>query len=148
MGSYDFRVRVTGILVEEERILLVKQRVGSRAWSLPGGKAEAGETLEQAIIRELEEETGLGVRVDKLLYVCDLPEAEPPVVHVTFLLSRMAGKLRMPTNELETTRIDEIRMVPVAELTEYGFSAAFAELVRGGFPDAGSYRGHKSAIGL
>jgi ADP-ribose pyrophosphatase YjhB (NUDIX family) len=36
MGSYDFRVRVTGILVEEGRILLVKQQVGSRAWSLPG----------------------------------------------------------------------------------------------------------------
>lgn len=148
MDRYDFRVRVTGVLMEEDRILLVKQQVGSRGWSLPGGKAEAGETLSQAVVRELAEETGLAVQVDKLLYVCDLPEAEPPVVHVTFLLSKLSGELRLPTNELETTPIADIRMVPVSELTEYGFSATFAELVRARFPDAGAYRGHKSAIGL
>jgi ADP-ribose pyrophosphatase YjhB (NUDIX family) len=136
------------VLVEDGRILLVKQQVGERGWSLPGGKAEAGETLEAAIVRELAEETGLAVRADKLLYVCDLPEAEPPIVHVTFLLRRLSGELRMPTNELETTPIADIRMVPVAELTQYGFSRKFADLAQSGFPDAGAYRGHKSAIGL
>lgn len=148
MDRYQFRVRVTGILLKEDRILLVKQQVGARDWSLPGGKAEAGETLEQAIVREMAEETGLSVQVDKLLYLCDLPEADPPIVHVTFLLRECSGELRMPTNELETTPITDMRMVPVSELTSYGFSQTFMELVRSGFPGAGSYRGHKKAIGL
>ncbi|WP_240041339.1 NUDIX domain-containing protein [Paenibacillus ginsengarvi] len=148
MDRYEFRVRVTGVLIEKERILLVKQQVGDRGWSLPGGKAEAGETLEQAIIRELAEETGLNVQVEKLLYLCDLPEARPPILHVTFLLRKLSGELRMPTGEFETTPIADVRMVPVAELELYGFSRKFAELAASRFPDAGTYRGHKSAIGL
>ena len=37
------QVRVTGILIEDERILLVKQSVSAeRGWSLPGGRVEQG----------------------------------------------------------------------------------------------------------
>ncbi len=32
------QVRVTGILIEDEKILLVKQKVANRNWSLPGGR--------------------------------------------------------------------------------------------------------------
>ncbi|MDZ4938597.1 NUDIX domain-containing protein, partial [Clostridium perfringens] len=68
------QVRVTGILIEDERILLVKQSVSSeRGWSLPGGRVEQGETLEEAMVREMEEETGLTTKVKKLLYLCDKP---------------------------------------------------------------------------
>ncbi|MBE7125919.1 NUDIX hydrolase [Bacillus mycoides] len=41
------QVRVTGILIEDEKVLLVKQRVANRNWSLPGGRVENGETLEE-----------------------------------------------------------------------------------------------------
>lgn len=37
------QVRVTGILIEDEKVLLVKQKVANRNWSLPGGRAENGE---------------------------------------------------------------------------------------------------------
>ena len=54
------KTRVTGILIEDQKILLVKQKVtDSRNWSLPGGALEFGETLEECIIREMFEETGL-----------------------------------------------------------------------------------------
>jgi ADP-ribose pyrophosphatase YjhB (NUDIX family) len=43
------QVRVTGILIEDEKVLLVKQRVANRNWSLPGGRVENGETLEEAM---------------------------------------------------------------------------------------------------
>lgn len=52
------QVRVTGILIEDEKVLLVKQKVANRNWSLPGGRVENGETLEEAMIREMREETG------------------------------------------------------------------------------------------
>ncbi len=143
------RVRVTGVLIEDGRILIVKQRVSAeREWSLPGGKVETGESLERAMVREMEEETGLQVRIAKLLYICDKPEADPPLVHVTFLLERVDGDIRMPSNEYETTMIHDVRMVPIAELPSYQFSETFTRLALNGFPDAGSYKGHKSAIGL
>jgi ADP-ribose pyrophosphatase len=58
MSNYAFQIRVTGILLQDEKILLVKQPVnGTRNWSLPGGRAEAGEKLEDSVIREIKEET-------------------------------------------------------------------------------------------
>lgn len=48
--------RVTGIMIEDDRILLLDQDTGgSRRWSLPGGKVEDGEILAQAPVREMRE---------------------------------------------------------------------------------------------
>lgn len=74
------QVRVTGILIEDEKVLLVKQKVANRNWSLPGGRAENGEMLEEAMVREMREETGLEVNIQKLLYVCDKPDASPSLL--------------------------------------------------------------------
>lgn len=149
MDNYLMRVRVTGIYVEAGEILLVKQKVGAdREWSLPGGKLERGESLADGMTREMKEETGLDIKVNRLLYVCDLPEAEPSVIHMTFLLDKISGEMTMPSNEYESTHIHDIRMVPIRDLEAYGFSAKFVEIVENGFPDAGSYKGHKRNIGL
>jgi len=53
------------IVREDGRVLLVKRGRPPRAgaWSLPGGRIEAGEAPEAAIVREVLEETGLTVRV-------------------------------------------------------------------------------------
>ena len=147
-GDALFTVRPTGILIEDGKILIVKQRVdGTRGWSLPGGKLERGETLEQAVVRELKEETGLDVSAGPMLYVCEKPDADPPVIHITFLVTRASGEIRLPTNEFESTPIFDVKMADIDELTEYGFSAKFADIVKSGFPDRG-YRGDKSGIGL
>jgi ADP-ribose pyrophosphatase YjhB (NUDIX family) len=141
------RVRVTGVVVEDGRILLLNQDTGTgRSWSLPGGKLEAGETLAQALVREMKEETGLDVEPGRLLYVCDHVPAE--VVHVTFEARRTGGTLGDVLAGADTTPIRGVDFVPVAKLPELGFSERFAELVTAGFPGAGSYMGPKSAIGL
>lgn len=50
----------------EHRLLLVRRanEPGRGRWSLPGGRVEAGETDEQAVTREVLEETGIAVAVD------------------------------------------------------------------------------------
>ncbi|NDI35745.1 NUDIX hydrolase [Chengkuizengella sediminis] len=143
------QVRVTGILIENGKILLVKQNVTSdRIWSLPGGRVEQGETLEEAIVREIEEETGLTTKVLKLLYICDKPEASPSLLHITFLLKRMKGNIRLPSNEFDKNPISEVLMIPVNDLVEHGFSGKFMSIVQENFPDSGSYKGLKTNIGL
>lgn len=53
---------------KRKKILLTK-RSDNNQWCLPGGRVEAGEDVQEACIREVEEETGLTVRVVKLLGV-------------------------------------------------------------------------------
>ncbi|MFH7834476.1 NUDIX domain-containing protein [Bacillus luti] len=142
------QVRVTGILIEDEKVLLVKQKVANRNWSLPGGRAENGETLEEAIIREMREETGLEVKIKKLLYVCDKPDALPPLLHITFLLERIEGEITLPSNEFDHNPIHDVQMVPIKDLSHYDFSEIFITLISEGFASAGSYQGLKQNIGM
>lgn len=147
--KYDMNIRVTGILIENDEILLVKQKLSNtRSWSLPGGRLERGETLEQALKRELKEETGLVVDLVRMLYLCDVKSSFNTVLHVTFLVERRDGKLTLPTNEFDENPIHDVRFVPIKKLVDYGFSEGFVQLVEQGFPNAGNYMGDKRNIGL
>ena len=138
---------MTGIVIEDEQILLLDQDTdGPRSWSLPGGKVENGETLAEALVREMAEETGVQVEVGRLLYVCDQVDAH--VVHITFEARRVGGAVGAVQSGKDTRPIRGVRFVKLAELGSVGFSERFVELCQAGFPGAGSYMGPKAAIGL
>jgi len=66
---------VLAAIVDAERRVLIQPRVGdpglAASWELPGGKIEPGEDHAAALVREVEEETGIGVRVgDLAVAVC------------------------------------------------------------------------------
>jgi mutator protein MutT len=67
-------VGVGGVIVDDRgHVLLIKRRYEPLAghWSIPGGAVELGETLEQCVARELQEETGLDVEVGPVIEVFD-----------------------------------------------------------------------------
>jgi mutator protein MutT len=61
MGEERPQVCVGAIAVDADQILLIRrgQAPARGYWSVPGGRVEAGETLAEAVVRELLEETGL-----------------------------------------------------------------------------------------
>jgi ADP-ribose pyrophosphatase YjhB (NUDIX family) len=146
----ETRVRATGVLIEDDRMLLVKQYVTpKRGWSMPGGKLEPDETIEQCLIREMKEETGLDIKINELLYVTDrFRGSDTHIVHFTFLVERTGEKpdgnawIHLDPHTSKTSQpLREIRMVPYDELAGCGFPPKFVQLVKSGFPGRGSYRG-------
>lgn len=75
MRQYPERpvVGVGAVIVADGRVVLVKRAHEplKGEWSLPGGSVEVGETLADAVAREVLEETGLRVRVGSLIEVLD-----------------------------------------------------------------------------
>jgi ADP-ribose pyrophosphatase YjhB (NUDIX family) len=143
-------VRVTGVVIEDERILLLDQDTDTgRSWSLPGGKVEEGEVLAEALVREMREETGLDVEPGRLLYVCDhLPGGGTHVVHITLEARRTGGTVGNVLVGADSRPIRGVEFVNLADLPSLGFTERFVTLAQAGFPDAGSYMGAKSNIGL
>ena len=64
---------VAAIIVSEGKILATQRGYGEYkdGWEFPGGKVEAGETPEEALVREIEEELDTEIGVDSLLTVVD-----------------------------------------------------------------------------
>lgn len=142
------RIRLTGILLEDDRVLLVKETLRERSrWNLPGGGLEMGETLEEGLRRELREETGLEVHVGELLYVTDrFKSLGRHVVDLCFRVHRVAGTPTEQPAGKDGEVLSEVRMVAVDELPAFGLSEKFAQLVRDGFPGKGSYGGEFHAL--
>lgn len=65
---------VGALIIKDGFVLLVKRghEPGKGLWSIPGGLVELGETVRQAVVREVKEETGLDVEVERLLEVGDV----------------------------------------------------------------------------
>lgn len=89
MKQTEPRVGVGAMIMQDDEVLLVyrKRNPEKDHWSLPGGKVELYETLEDAVKRELKEELNLEIQLDDLLCVTNhiLPNESVHFVAPTFL---------------------------------------------------------------
>ena len=94
-STHLFRIGVFALIFDGERILLSHRR-DIDWWNLPGGGMEPGETVDEAIRREVREETGLEVEVEHLVGVYSKPQKQEVVL--TFRCRIVGGSLQ-PTEE-------------------------------------------------
>jgi 8-oxo-dGTP diphosphatase len=89
---------VDGVLIEDGKILLIKRgrEPFKGKWALPGGFVEYGERVEDAVIREFREETGIEAEIISLLGVYSDPNRDPRghTVSIVYLLKRKGGELK------------------------------------------------------
>ncbi|HVO77589.1 MAG TPA: NUDIX hydrolase [Methanomassiliicoccales archaeon] len=104
------KLTVDGIIVIEGKIVLVRRRnppfQGELA--LPGGFVEYGETVEEAVAREVEEETGLAAAVERLLGVYSDPGRDPRghTVSVVFVMGKQRGSVRAGSDAAGVEMVD------------------------------------------
>lgn len=91
----NFRIGVNALIFEDDRVLLALRK-DIDWWNLPGGGMEPGETVEEALYREVREETSLEVAIDRLVGVYSKPQKQEVVL--TFLCHVTGGTLT-PTEE-------------------------------------------------
>jgi 8-oxo-dGTP diphosphatase len=84
---------------DADAILLVRQNYAPQYWSLPGGVVEAGETLEQAAVREAKEETGLDIRLRRVVALYS--KLEEDALAITFDAEATGGKISPSSESLE-----------------------------------------------
>ena len=90
------RVRVNGILMRENQLLMVKHRgLGELGyfWSPPGGGVSFGQSLTGSLEREFLEETGLHVNVEKFLFVYEFHHSPLHAVELFFEVTQTGGTL-------------------------------------------------------
>jgi 8-oxo-dGTP diphosphatase len=119
---------VGAVIFRGEEVLLVRrgQEPAKGSWSLPGGVVEVGEDLTAAILREVQEETGLTVKVLGITAVLDRiyrDEADKVPYHyvlVDFACEYVAGEVT-PGSDAADARfvsLDTLKALPLPSFTE------------------------------
>jgi 8-oxo-dGTP diphosphatase len=142
-------VGVGAVVIDGTKVLLVRRghEPLKGQWSLPGGALELGETLQQGVVREVLEETGLIVVPDGIVEVLDrivLDEASGRVRHhyvlIDFLCRVTGGSLRAASDADEARWAareqlqdpGEYRVAPfTVQVIEKAFAMRFGRLVAG-----------------
>jgi len=119
-------VCVGAITVDGERLLLVRRGHGPAAgeWSVPGGRVEQGETLAEAVLRELAEETGLEGMCDELIGWVERIGDDHHFVIFDFRVSVLD-----PTEPVAGSDATEAAWVPLADVADLRLVDGLAEFL-------------------
>jgi len=133
----EIRVGVGAVIFQDDKVLLVlrKNEPAGGWWAIPGGKVKSGEKLEDALRREIREETGLEIIPLEVVYVFDLIEKDSGgavsrhYVIIDYAARVSGGHLRAGDDALRARwfKADELREWPVHQRTrqllreKYGF---------------------------
>lgn len=120
--GHQLRLRVCGLYRCDDRLLMVRHRgitPTDTFWCPPGGGAQFGETAPDALVREFAEETGLSIRVDRLLFVNEFMAPPLHALELFFTVECLNGQLHQGTDpemSLDGQIIEEVRFMTFDEI--------------------------------
>ena len=115
---------VTAVVLNEQGELLLVHRTDNGLWALPGGGVDPGESVTDAVVREVKEETGLDIADVRLCGVCHWVPPDNDHRYIIFLY-----KTSTFSGELRSSDEGEIFRVKLSELDPAEFSDGFAEML-------------------
>ena len=120
------QVCVGAVAIDDGRLLLVRrgQAPGLGRWSVPGGRVEPGETLQEAVVRELLEETGVEGVCMGLVGVAEQIDDEHHHVIIDYAVEVLA-----PAPPSAGSDATEARWIPLADVAEMDLVDGLAEFL-------------------
>ena len=120
---------VGAVVVDDDRLLLIRRGHGPAAgeWSVPGGRVEAGETLAEAVVREVAEETGVEVVCEQML---GWVERISPDHHFVILDFRAQLLGTGEGDPVAGDDADEAAWIPLHEVAELNLVEGLAEFLK------------------
>ncbi len=156
--GHRIRVRVGGLVFDDyahpTAVLLVKHRGlfdDQPFWTPPGGEVRFGESLTEALVREVQEETGLRVQPGPLTYTLDFIRYPLHAVSFYFRVVSWEGTIRTGTDpefSEQEQLIRDVRFFPLEDLRTIhlvpeGLDEELYRAIRHGFPPCARYLGTK-----
>lgn len=93
----ELKPGVAIVIINEDNEVLLQKRTDVGKWALPSGHIEIGETVEEAAIREIKEETNLTIKIIKLIGVYSDPDSQvfsyPNGKNVQFITTCLLAKI-------------------------------------------------------
>ncbi len=128
-------IGVGAIIIRGEEVLLARRgkEPGYGKWSIPGGAVKLGETLEEAVIREVCEEVNLAVRVGEVVEVLERIFRDPEgkvqyhYVLVDFLCEYLSGEEKPSSDALE------VQWVHLSEIHHFRLPEKTKRVIQKGF---------------
>ena len=121
------QVAVGAIVTDAQgRVLLIQRGhpPSQGRWSVPGGRVERGETLAQALLRELAAETGLMARLGPLAEVIEYIDDSYHYVILDYLMTDPLGELRAGEDATDA------RFVAMEDLADYPTTDGLLEVLQ------------------
>jgi 8-oxo-dGTP diphosphatase len=122
------RVRVCGLCWKGEKLLMVNHRglTPGSFWSPPGGGVEFGETVQEALVREFTEETGVDILPEQFRFICEyiqqpLPSGQASIhaVELFFAVDHLKGEALKgsdPESDAEHQLITDVKYLSIEEI--------------------------------
>ena len=96
-------IGVTVIITDQQGYIVLTKRNDLPVWCLPGGHVESGESLVEAAVREVKEETGLEIKITRLVGIYSRPHWFDGNHDIVFAAVPVGGQLK--ADQVETVEI-------------------------------------------
>ena len=93
-------------------IVLIERKNKPHGFALPGGFVERGERVEEACIREMKEETGLNITIEKLHGIYDAPNRDPRFHTVSAVYLAHSYGMPQAGDDAKKTHIVTLESIP------------------------------------
>jgi len=109
------KLTTDGVIIKNGKIVLIKRKNEpfKGKWALPGGFVEFGEKVEDAVVREVKEETGVTTKIKDILGIYSDPKRDPRghTVSIVFLLEIITGEL-IADDDAESVKFYDLNKLP------------------------------------